>query len=589
MSADRKLFVGHANSIHDPAIAVIEGDRVFAEAIERHTQCKRSWEMARLWYSARPLRAALARLGVAPVDAGEIFLASTWSDLKTTAQSCGFAVEETLLGDPTRLAVPSMLYSAIALEPLAINQLRCLLGGLSSPGLGDGVPPWAPQQTAVHVRSVAHHLGHAAMAALSSPFEECTVLVADGYGEGAASSLYDFRDGALNLLHEGEHDVSLGFLYAGITQLCGFDAVAGEEWKMMGLAAYGRPRDDIYTFFSSRMIVDGLRLSFRFAQDDWPSLERMIGGFRHAGSDDDALESADLAHNFQRAFEDTVIDLVKNIREVSRSSNLAFTGGCALNSSLNGKLVARTGFERLHVPCAPADDGNALGAALYLKHVVAGEPRHPESMSPYLGSFIEPESIEHILSFGGTRFREAESDENLCDEVADLLASGCIVGWVQGRAEFGPRALGNRSILADPRQPDMKQRINDRVKFRELYRPLAPSILHEHGSEYFEGYQESPYMERTLPFRPQVRDRVPAVVHVDGTGRLQSVKESSNPLFHRLIRAFFARTGVPMLLNTSFNVMGKPIIHSAEDAMTVFYTTGLDRLVIGRYILEKRA
>jgi carbamoyltransferase len=572
--------------MHDPALAVIEGDRIFAEGIERHTQCKRSWEMTRFVYSARAIRAAMQRLGIEPLRQGEMLFASSWSDLEATAQSCGLNWID-VMTNPAQSPEHAMLYSQIALEPLALNQLRTLFSGRLVPGSGRAIAGRISPGLAVTSRSVAHHLAHAAAAVFTSPFHECAVLVADGAGEGAALSVYDFHDGVFELLHRGEREVSLGFLYSGITEICGFDPQAGEEWKMMGLAAYGKPRDEIYDFFAERMVVDGLRLETRFDHREWPLLERMVGGFREPGSDDDALHSADLAHGFQRAFEDTVITLVRNLRAVSRSPNLAFVGGCALNSSLNGKLLGRTGFERLHVPSAPADDGNALGAALYLKHVVAAEPRTPELMSPYLGSTIEPESVRRILSFGGTRYREAENDEALCSEVAEMLAAGRIVGWVQGCAEYGPRALGNRSILADPRSPHMKQRINDRVKFRETYRPLAPSILHEFGSEYFEDYQESPYMERALVFRGEVRERVPAVVHVDGTGRLQTVKRAWNPLFHALIQAFHWRTGVPLLLNTSFNVMGKPIIHSAEDAITVFYTSGLESLVIGRFILEK--
>ncbi len=587
MSARRRIFVGHANTVHDPAVALIEGDRVFAEAIERHTQCKRAWETPRLWYSARPIRKALARLGIEPVHEGQILFASSWSELKPAEQSAGQWASA--LSESSMSPLDPLQWVQRLVEPLAINQLRWLLSGLGSPGYGCDLPRWTPACAPVDARGIVHHLAHAANAAFTSPFRECTVLVADGYGEGTALSVYDFRDERFELVHQAEPELSLGSLYSGITELCGFDAVGGEEWKMMGLAAYGKPRDDIHDFFTRRMLVDGLRMWFRFeSPGDWGLLQQLVGSFGSPGSEDDeVMRAADLAHNFQRAFEQMLIGFVRNLRQKSRSSNLAFAGGCALNSSLNGKLLDGTGFERLHVPSAPADDGNALGAALYLKHVVAGEPRVAEVMSPYLGSCVERASVERILRFGNTRFHEAGSDEALCREVADLLANGSIVGWVQGRAEYGPRALGNRSILADPRAADMKQRINDRVKFRELYRPLAPAVLHEFGPDYFEDYQESPYMERALRFKPHLRNRVPAVVHLDGTGRLQTVKKEWNPIFHRLIHCFFERTGVPMLVNTSFNVMGKPIIHSAEDALTVFYTTGLDRLVIGRYILER--
>ena len=312
----------------------------------------------------------------------------------------------------------------------------------------------------------------------------------------------------------------------------------------------------------------------------------MVGGFR-APTDPDVMRSADLAHNFQRSFVECIIELAANAARLGLSKNLALAGGCALNSSANGKLVAQTDFDRLHVPCAPGDDGNALGVVLHEMHQVRGEPRSPGIVLPYLGSTIDDEEVERILGFDGIGYHKADGDVGLCSEVAELLASGKIVAWVQGRAEFGPRALGNRSILADPRDPEMQDRINHRVKFREFYRPLAPAILDEFGTDYFDDYQPSPYMERTLVFREEARARVPSVVHVNGTGRVQTVREDWNPLFYGLIRCFHKQTGVPILLNTSFNVMGKPIVHTAQDAIAVFYTTGLDHLVLGRYILSK--
>jgi carbamoyltransferase len=207
-------------------------------------------------------------------------------------------------------------------------------------------------------------------------------------------------------------------------------------------------------------------------------------------------------------------------------------------------------------------------------------------LSPYLGSELCGEALKRLIRFGGGLDCRHRPD-SICEDTARLLANGKLVAWVQGRAEFGPRALGNRSILADPRDAAMKERINAVVKFREEYRPFAPSILHEHGAKYFESYQDSPYMERTLRFRPEVVDTVPAVVHVDLTGRLQSVTLERNQRFHRLIAAFHHLTGVPLLLNTSFNIMGKPIVHSVEDAVGVFMTSGLDALVIGDHLIAK--
>ena len=268
------------------------------------------------------------------------------------------------------------------------------------------------------------------------------------------------------------------------------------------------------------------------------------------------------------------------------SSNLVLTGGCALNSSFNGKILDATGpFQSLYVPSAPADDGNAIGAAmLAFDDDNPGERARKTFHSPYLGKDLSQASLERIAD---RESRIVRLGDEVTKRAAECLAEGKLVGWVQGRAEFGPRALGNRSILADPRPAGAKDMINAKVKYREHFRPFAPSILHEHGDQWFENYQESPYMERTLKFRQEVRHRVPAIVHQDGTGRLQSVKREWNSRYYDLINNFYALTDVPLLLNTSFNIMGRPILHTPEDALLMFYTTGIDVLVVGDYIIEK--
>ncbi len=434
---------------------------------------------------------------------------------------------------------------------------------------------------------LGHHLAHAANAVYTSPFDECISMVIDGYGENTSMSVYHFADNKFKPLNLIKDTHSLGLLYAFVTRLCGFNGWEGEEWKVMGLAPYGSPNPDIYNFFNDNIKVEGLNVQVKIDGKSVSSeLEPAVGGFRQIGTAD-VMHSADLAYNFQKWFEETVIKMLQDLSELGLSKNLAYGGGCALNSSVNGKILNNTGFEQLHIPSAPADDGNSLGAALHEKYCVRGEKRDNKIMSPYLGSNIDIKQLEKILDFKGTKFRKISDDSALCSEVADIIAAGNIIGWMQGRAEFGPRALGNRSVLADPRPADMKDRINKTIKFRESFRPFAPSVLHEFGNEYFEDYQESPYMERTLVFRKDVCDRIPAVVHRNGTGRIQTVKEEWNPLYYCLIHNFYKKTGIPVLLNTSFNIMGKPIIHSVEDAITVFYTTGMDYLVIGNYILYK--
>jgi carbamoyltransferase len=273
--------------------------------------------------------------------------------------------------------------------------------------------------------------------------------------------------------------------------------------------------------------------------------------------------------------------------EKNISDNLVLAGGCALNSSANGQILSGTPFKRLHVFSAPGDDGNAIGAALlaYLEDHPNYRPPQKHLM-PYLGSSMSAETLENVKRF--SRIPKLTDCKGTAPERAgEMLSQGKIIGWIQGRAEFGPRALGNRSILADPRSPNIKDAINSRVKFREEFRPFAPSILHEFGPTFFEQYQESPYMERTLKFKQEVMNLVPGVVHEDGTGRLQTVKREWNERYFRLIQHFWTLTNVPVVLNTSFNVMGKPISHSVEDVLAVFYTSGLDAVFVEDILIEK--
>lgn len=605
----RQVIVGYANTLHDPAIAVVEGENVFAEAIERHVQCKRALDIYRLWFSRRPIETGLRAAKIWPVQNADVAVITSW-DLETmrnhvpqmkralelTGLSLGREALDGMMDSPqwdnTVLAqhdgyqafggVLPMQLAAMRSSSLAVTQLPWLFENL--PLQLFPLPEFVSNSISITQKSIPHHLAHAANGVFTSPFDECVVLVVDGFGDAGGVSIYHFTNG--DFVHVHSSDPSLGLLYGKITTLCGFDTWEGEEWKVMGLAAYGEYDARIFEFFRWRIKTEGLSVSVDIPDQDLVVLSGLVGGFRKYG-DGDTLRAANLAHNFQLAWEAAMVELCSNIYQLGYSKNLCFSGGCALNSSANGKLIPASGFERLHVPSAPADDGNALGTALYEKYCVRREKWVPKQMSPYLGNPVDIAKLEKILAFGGLKYRKAESDAELCDLVSSILADGKIIGWMQGRAEFGPRALGNRSILGDPRRADMQDLINSRVKFREEYRPLAPSILHEYGDEYFENYQESPYMERALRFREAVRNKVPAVVHKDGTGRLQSVKKEWNPLYYELIQAFFKKTGVPILVNTSLNVMGRPIVHSVEDTLTTFITSGLDYAVMGPYIISK--
>jgi len=301
-------------------------------------------------------------------------------------------------------------------------------------------------------------------------------------------------------------------------------------------------------------------------------------------------QAADLAFTGQYFFAELMTELLQHLQQVTGCKNLSLAGGCALNSAFNGQIKSRTHFEQIYIPSAPADDGTALGAAWLALHVdqpdlKINDPKN-KFLSPYLGSRVSNASVTRLIQYNHS-LDIRHLPKTICETTAELLAKGQLIGWIQGKAEYGPRALGNRSILADPRQASTKDKINQHIKFRENFRPFAPSVLHEHAAEYFEHYHESPYMDKTLRIHSSMRKRIAAVCHVDGTGRLQTVKQVWNPRFYALINYFYKQTQMPMLLNTSFNVMGKPLVHSLEDALSVLLTTGLDALVVNDYLICK--
>ena len=574
-----RCYIGLASTMHDPAIAIVDssGEPVFAEAAERYLQVKRA-------YNCPPdemLRTP--RLVEEYCGDSEIVAALSWSS--------GFGADLNRLLATHDLPSPTDFTTDEFSWPLPNPKalLRAMGNSVNQAALNLISSELIPNR--ITLRRSDHHSTHAAMAAYTSPFAECVVAIIDGYGEASSVGVFHYHDGVLEPIRvaraASESPVaSLGYLYSKLCAFCGFDPIAGEEWKVMGLAAYGSFDQSLYDLLSPLVEVDGIGLRSGCSADEVTRrLARLRRQVRPTSSS--PREAADLAHTGQRLFEERALELVQNVYGLELSDNVAIGGGCALNSSFNGRIVQNTGFTALHVPSAPADDGNALGAALlayHQDHPGVGPPCRTQH--PYLGSRLDPAGIARLDRHGRVG-RRSDLRQVGVGKVADLLAEGKIVGWVQGRAEFGPRALGNRSILANPTIPDIKDRLNGEVKFREEFRPFAPSILDEAGSDYFIAYQTSPYMERALRFRPGAARRVPGVVHTDGTGRLQSVRPEWNPRFHDLLSAFEDRTGVPVVLNTSFNLMGKPIIHSVEDALGVFLTSGLDVLVLDDLIIEK--
>jgi carbamoyltransferase len=576
----KRYYIGLCVTYHDPALAVVgeDGRVVYAEASERPLQYKRA-------LNCEPDNLALLPRWLQRYcpDAGELVVAFNWRRRRPLYERAMgllgyFSAQGLLRPDFKRLL--SFLDT-----PSLHHMLSCQSNALRRAGVN--LAKLAPRElpgVRLRFRHYDHHLCHAAIACYGSPYQAAACLVVDSYGEHGAMGWYRYQDGRIRPLHLSRGLESLGFYYMKLTELCGFDWMAGEEWKVMGLAPYGRLDQDIYQILDGMLRQDGLTLRHQRA-GFFAALER-LESYRRAATAP-PLAAADLAHTGQRFFADKLSAGLAHFHGLAGSANLALGGGCALNSSYNGQILQHTPFQSLYVPPAPADDGTALGAAWLAFH--ADQPEPPAAgrwLSPYLGSELAEDSLANLLRHSGLIARRLPGGA-IAPVVAKLLAQGSIVGWIQGRAEFGPRALGNRSLLADPRPADMAARLNAVVKYRESYRPFAPAVLHEHGPAWFEDYQESPYMERTLRFRSAVREQVPAVVHVDGTGRLQTVKPEWNPLFHALLSEFYALTGIPLLLNTSYNVMGKPMAHSVEDALAVFLTAGVDALALGDVLLLK--
>lgn len=576
----RTVYLGLGSTYHDPAISLIDDSGMIrlAEALERPLQYKRGINMEPDNPFILP-KLLLENLG----DAERIVIAGNWKAARPwyehLSRALGWLSPRGIMTYGNReltTCLPTwelnymqaLQHQALQRSGLTLARtLRQHFGGME-----------------VQFKSYDHHLTHAALAAYGSPFEDAACAVIDSYGEVGSLAFFEYEKGRIRPLYRSRGPQSLGFFYMKLTELCGFDWLGGEEWKVMGLASYGALDPEILTLMQGMMKVEG----FNLHQDRHRFFKNLKALERYRRQPDAPAESvANLAHTGQVFFMDTVNALLSAFRVKGVSSNLVLGGGCALNSVANGQILEKTAFESLHVPSAPADDGTALGAALLAYHEANPKASlRQEALTPYLGSTVNTRDIKRFAKFSGLEVEELH-DEALWQKTATLLARGLILGWMRGRAEFGPRALGNRSILADPRNPDMMDRVNRIVKFREAFRPYAPSILHEHGPDYFLNYQDSPYMDRTLQFRPEVRSKIPAVVHVDGTGRLQSVTRKRNPDFHALLTAFNDITGIPVLLNTSFNVMGKPIVHSVEDAFSVFLGSGLDALIIEDHLFLK--
>jgi carbamoyltransferase len=439
------------------------------------------------------------------------------------------------------------------------------------------------------LRWVRHHVAHAYSAFCPSPFEEAAVLTVDGTGEWTTTAIFRGARDGLAARREIGYPHSVGKVYEALTQYLGFLPLC-DEGKVMGLAPYGSPR---FTDAFEKILHwngDGMRVGEEFFQY-WlgrdpkyaPALVDLLGPARTPESPIEKRHE-DVAASLQRRTEEAMLVLAAEAAKVAPSRNLCLAGGVALNSVANGRVLRESDFEGLFVQPAAYDAGAALGAALAVSHRLLGRLPRPRFDHAYLGLECDEASCARALERLGVAFeRVADAPER----AAELIAGGKVVGWFQGRAEYGPRALGARSILADPRDPGMKDRLNDRVKHREGFRPYAPSVLEERAAEWFVGAYPSPFMLLVFPVREDKRALVPAITHVDGTARVQTISREASPRFHALVSAFERRTGVPLVLNTSLNRRGEPMAGRPEDAVKLFLETELDALFLGDLLAVK--
>jgi len=454
----------------------------------------------------------------------------------------------------------------------------------------------------VQVHFVEHHRAHLASAFFASPFEEAAVISIDGFGDFSSVMWGVGRDNRIDVRGSVRFPHSLGLFYTAFTQFLGFPNY-GDEYKMMGLSAYGKPRfvkqvRDVVKVEGTqvRLNLDYFTHHSEGVEMTWaggsPELGRvysrkMTDVFGPARVPRTELEQRhnDLAASVQKVLEECYFELLNAVQKETGLKKVCLAGGVALNCVANGMIFERSPFEDVYIQAASHDAGTSIGAALYVWNQVLGQPRSFEMKHVYYGMEYSDAEIQKELSSAGVRFERLDEDA-LVDATAREIAESKIVGWFQGRMEFGPRALGARSILADPRSAQMKDILNRRIKFREHFRPFCPSILSEATGEYFETDYPSPFMVQAYKIRPSKRAQLTAVTHEDGTGRLQTVERDVNPRYWKLIHRFGELTGVPVLINTSFNE-NEPIVNTPSQALDCFLRTDMDALVIGSFFLRK--
>ncbi|MFO0507969.1 MAG: carbamoyltransferase [bacterium] len=453
------------------------------------------------------------------------------------------------------------------------------------------------------IKNIEHHRSHMASAFFPSPFEEAAILSIDGAGDFSTTMIGIGRGNQIKVLDSIDFPVSCGTFYTAFTQFLGFPHY-GDEYKVMGLAPYGVARyvdkikkalifkDNGLFDWDTRYFKSAREVVVTYGENHVPVVgnlfsdhfEKVFGKPR--GKDEELTQDHnDIAASVQRVTEELLIHILSHLQKRTGLKAVCIAGGVAQNSVANGKFIGSTGFEKLYIPSAGHDAGLSMGSALYQYHQMLNRPRTEPVFSAYTGSKFSNEEIEALLTQKGIQYKRLP-DSELYDRVVAKLIEPGVVGWFSGRAEFGPRALGARSIIADPRNAKAKDLLNSKIKRRESFRPFAPSILKEYVGEYFEKVEDVPFMEKVFPIKKEKQQFIPAVTHVDGTGRLQTVSKDVSPRYYALIDKFRERTGVPILLNTSFNE-NEPIVNTPAEALDCFLRTQMDMLVLENCLLER--
>jgi carbamoyltransferase len=467
-----------------------------------------------------------------------------------------------------------------------------------------------------------HHLSHAASAFLCSPFEEAAILTVDGVGEWVTATYGVGKGNQIKLNKQIEFPHSIGLLYSAFTAFLGFEVNEG-EYKVMGMAPYGEPRyvDKVWKLIQQNrdgsFALDMDYFCFHHSTDQTYSRKfvtlfgdprdtklnfftKGTGYPKYFGDKPSNYEElcrlnqhyADIAASIQKVTEELLIGMARNVHQQTGLKKLCIAGGVGLNSVANSRILRETPFEELYIQPAAGDGGGALGAALWAYNTLLGKPRNFSMDHAYWGRQNSDNEIGDFLRANNIPYHQMNSDDQLYDRVVERLTSGKVIGWSQGRFEWGPRALGSRSILADPRNEEMKDIVNSKIKFREPYRPFAPSVLAECAEKYFElpnAVKHSParFMLYVVPVRPSEQHTLPAITHVDGTGRLQTVFREQSPRYYGLIERFGQATGVPVVLNTSFNLKGEPVVNTPANAFSTFSKSEMDTLVLENFVIEK--